>query len=86
MCKQPSKPNTPATTVVVETRQKEYHNYDFKGTLISTTFGQEIVKEELVCSTCAPPSLNSFNSMAPALEFLQPGVASRTPHLNPNDF
>lgn len=78
MCKKPSQPNTPATVRVVETRPKVYYNYDSRGTLISTTQGEEIVKEELVCSTCAPPSLNTFNSLVPALEFLQPGVA-RTP-------
>lgn len=78
MCNKPSQPRTPATRVVVETRSRVYHNYDREGKLLSTTQGEEIVKEELVCSTCMPSSLNSgFNALAPALEFLQPGVASR---------
>lgn len=78
MCKKPSQPGTPATMVVVETRPKVYHNYhQTTHAPISTTTGEEIVKEQLVCSTCAPPSLNAFNSMQPALEFLAPGVASR---------
>lgn len=77
VCKQPSQPNTPATVVVTEIRPRWYYNEHPGAPGLVETIGTEIVKESLVCSTCAPQSLNQLNTLAPALAFLQPGVSRR---------